>query len=654
MITDDLYAQALAAIDARQWDVCQQLLRQLLHHEPLHAQGLLLTGRVLRVQGGSAQAVELYQRLLGSQPDHADALCQLAAAQQDLGQTDQSLQTYDRLIRLHPRHAEGLTALGALLAQQGRVEQAIKWLQQAVEVQPDLAQARHNLGVGLGVVGRLHDARLQIEAAIRLQPDYVQAHYNLGNILNRLGLHDAAIASFRRALSLRPDYFEAMTNLGLALQQTEAVDEAVALLRQAARLRPQSAEAFSNLGLALPQAGRPGEAFVLLRHAARLGPNYAPALSNLGKASFEIGRLDDAEQYFEQALRLQPQNAEIHANLGSLYQVMGRMEEALACFELALAIDPHCVSAHYNRGTTLLQTGDWRGGWAGFEYRFRVGKQSERAYSQPRWDGSPLAERTILLWVEQGLGDMIHFIRYAQLLKEQGATVILECPRRIAPLLGTCPGVDRIVSEGDVRPDFDTHLPLGSSPGLFNTLPETIPAAVPYLKADAARVECWRQRLGAKAGRRVGIAWQGNPKHAQDRWRSAPLEQFAPLAAVPGVELISLQQGLGTEQIGVLGSRFAVRQVVEGDLDGPDAAFVETAALVKCLDLVVTVDTALGHLAGALDVPVWLALSAVPDWRWRRQGERAAWYPSMRLFRQRELGQWSDVFQSMARELQSK
>jgi hypothetical protein len=372
----------------------------------------------------------------------------------------------------------------------------------------------------------------------------------------------------------------------------------------------------------------------------------------LGKVAFELGRFEEAEQSLEQALRLQPQNAEIHANLGSLLQARGRWDEALACFDLALDIDPNCVSAHFNRGMTFLQTGDWLHGWAGFEYRFRLDKQSQRAFLQPRWDCSPLAGRTILLWAEQGVGDMIHFIRYVRLLKEQGAVVILECPRRLAPLFSSYAGIDRIISEGDLRPDFDVHAPLGSVPGLLGATPETIPARTPYLTAEPSRVERWQQRLGASEALRVGIVWQGNPKHVQDRWRSAPLEQFAPLAAVSGVEWISLQQGPGTEQMDAPGRPFAIRRMAEGDLDGPDGAFLDTAALIKCLDLVVTVDTALAHLAGALDVPVWLALSALPDWRWGRQGQQTAWYPCMRLFRQRELGQWSDVFEQMAGELQ--
>ncbi len=608
-------------------------------------------GRVLRQQGRAVEAVELYRRLLQSQPGHADALCQLAAAFKELRHADQALETYRQLIRLHPRHAEGLMALGTLLAEQGQLDQAVKWLQQAVEARPELAQARHNLGVGLGGLGHLDDARAQLEEALRLQPDYPEAHYNLGNILNRMGLHEEAIASFRRALKIRPDYFEALTNWGLALQQAQRVDEAAAVLRRAARLKPQSAEAFNNLGLALQQTGRLGEAVVLLRHAVRLNPGYAPALCNLGKASFELGRFCEAEQYLEQALRLQPQNAEIHANLGSLLQAQGRWDEALACLDLALEIDPACVSAHYNRGMTLLQTGDWPRGWAEFEYRFRLNKQSERVFLRPRWDGSPLANRTILVWVEQGVGDMIQFLRYARVLKEQGATVILECPQRLAPLFSSCAGIDRIISEGDLRPDFDVHAPLGSLPGLLGTTPETIPAGIPSLTAEPSRVERWRQRLGVKGTLRVGIVWQGNPQHAQDRWRSAPLEQFAPLAAVPGVELISLQQGHGTEQLNAPGRPFAVRRMAEGDLDGPDAAFLDTAALVKCLDLVATVDTALAHLAGSLDVPVWLALSALPDWRWGRQGQRTAWYPSVRLFRQQDLGKWSPVFEQMAGEL---
>jgi hypothetical protein len=314
---------------------------------------------------------------------------------------------------------------------------------------------------------------------------------------------------------------------------------------------------------------------------------------------------------------------------------------------------PESRSARYNRGLTLLQAGQWQQGLQDYEYRWGRKSMPERRFDRPRWDGSSLEGKTVLVWSEQGLGDTIQFVRFAPLFQEKGARAVLECPGFMIPLLSTCAGIDLFVAEGQALPPFDVQVPLMSLPGLLGVTPERLPGRAPYLSADSARVEAWRQRLPQEGKFRVGIVWQGNPRFQWDRWRSAPLEAFAPLARVEGVELVSLQKGPRLEQVDALRGRFAVKRP-EGELDGEGGAFLDTAALLKCLDLVVCVDTAAGHLVGALGVPVWLVLSAVADWPWLRQGEDTVWYPSMRLFWQRVLGEWDDVFARMAAELSAQ
>jgi Flp pilus assembly protein TadD len=508
--------------------------------------------------------------------------------------------------------------LGIALAGQGKAEEALAIFRQATQARPDVAQAHHNLGVALAQGSKPTEAADSLRQAIRLQPGYAEAQYNLGAVLGTLGQRDEAIAAYREAVRLRPDY----------------------------------GEAYNNLGLALPEAGKPEEAVVLLRQAVRLRPQAAEGPNNLGLALAELGRFAEAEAAYHEALRLNPRYAEAHANLGNAYKEQGRTQEALACYGLALALAPDAASARYNRSLALLQAGDYERGWAEYEWRWKRPTMPPRHAHKPRWDGKPLEGRTILLWCEQGLGDAIQFVRYAPLVKARGGSVVLECPPPLRPLFQACAGVDRLVAEGESLPDCDVQAPLLSLPGLLGTTLETVPAAVPYLAAEEARVEQWGRLLRQLPGFKVGIVWQGNPRFPWDRYRSFPLDCLAPpLAAVDGVRLVSLQKGPGVEQLNRLARRFDVAVLPEElDAAGP---FQDTAAVMKGLDLVVTCDTAAAHLAGALGVPAWVALAAVADWRWLQKRADTPWYPTLRLFGQKELGNWAGVFQEMAAALES-
>ena len=294
--------------------------------------------------------------------------------------------------------------------------------------------------------------------------------------------------------------------------------------------------------------------------------------------------------------------------------------------------------------------GRFEQGWPGYEWRWKCKEfGSLPPFHPPLWDGSPLDGRTILVHAEQGLGDTLQFIRYAPLVHQRGGRVILVCQPPLIGLLTRSPGVERLVAQGEALPDYDVHVPLMSLPGLLGTTLESVPADVPYLDAEPQLVEAWRHRLGSYPGFKVGIVWQGNPKFRLDRRRSIPLAQFAPLARVPGVHLFSLQKGPGAEQLAAVTDRFPVT-----DLGRRLDDFMDTAAVLKNLDLVISVDTAIAHLAGALGIPVWVALPFVPDWRWLMDREDSPWYPTMRLFRQARPGQWEDVFQRIAEALQRR
>jgi tetratricopeptide (TPR) repeat protein len=594
----------------------EQLYRQLLHAQPDHADAWQLLGAALQGQGRPADAVPAFQRAIQVRPESADAHAGLGRALAEQGRPDQAAAHFRHALRLRPDHAEALTGLGIALAGQGQLPEALAHLQQAAQVRPDYPPAWHNLGVALAQAGRAEEAVRNLEAALRLNPEYPEACYNLGNVLKGLRRRDEAIAQYRRALALRPSYAEAYNNLGLTLTEAGQPEEAVVILEQAVRLRPEAVEGHNNLGLA-----------------------YA-----------ELGRWAEAEAAYREALRRNPGYPEAHGNLGNSYKEQGRLEEALACYQVALWLTPDSASTHYNRALAWLQQGDYAQGWPAYEWRWKRPSMPPRPFRQPRWDGTPLDGRTILLYCEQGLGDVLQFVRYAALVQEKGGQVVLECPGFLMPLLSSCPGVDQLVAEGAALPAFDVQAPLLSLPGLLGTTLATVPATVPYLTAPPERVERWAQELTPVQSFKVGIVWQGNPHHPWDRHRSVPLACFAPLAEVQGVRLFSLQKGPGVEQLQSLAGRFPVTELAP-ELDEEGGAFLDTTAIMKHLDLVVTSDTAAAHLAGALGVPVWLAVSQIADWRWLRGRGDTPWYPTLRLFWQRKLGDWAAVFEEMAAEL---
>jgi Tfp pilus assembly protein PilF len=447
----------------------------------------------------------------------------------------------------------------------------------------------------------------------------------------------SAESLYRQVLQAEPGHAAAHFHLGRLLKARGRLDEAAACYQESLRFNPTSAAAHNNLGDAFTELGRLEEASAALREAIHLKADFPEAHNNLGIVLARQGRLEEAEVRHRESLRLNPTSAAAHNNLGNVLREQGRFEEGLVCLAEAIRLRPDYAEARRNRGMTWLLLGEWARGWPEYEWRRGCKDYPPPPPQLPPWDGSPLGGRTILLRAEQGLGDTLHFIRYAPLVKERGGRVVLECQAPLTRLLAGCKGVDRILTASSGEPNgADTYAPLMSLPGLFGTTPSTVPAQVPYLVTDSARTAAWRRELAPLGGFKIGIVWQGNPNYAGDRWRSVPLEQFLPLASVPGVRLVSLQKVVGREQL----------PLASGPIDlGPRLAdFTDTAAVMESLNLVIAVDTVVAHLAGALGVPVWLALPWPPEWRWLLGREDSPWYPTMRLFRQRARGDWPDVF----------
>jgi tetratricopeptide (TPR) repeat protein len=495
------------------------------------------------------------------------------------GQWQQAEQLYQQILQMDPNQVDALHLLGLIAGQTGRDNLAVDYLTAALCLKPGFAEAHNNLGTVFNLQGKLPEAVASFRQAVRFKPDYAEAHNNLGIALQAQGKLAEGVSSLQEAVRFKPDHAVAHHNLGLALQTQGRLEEAVASYQQALRLKPDYAKAHSNLGVALQEQGRLEEAVASCQQALRLKPDYAEAHSNLGLALQEQGRLEEAVASYQQALRLKPDFAKAHNNLGVALLEHGRPEEAVASCQQALRLKPDYAEAHLNLAWIWLVRGDFERGWPEYEWRWKCEGLSAPAFRQPLWDGADLRGRTVLLYAEQGLGDTLQFIRYARLVKVGGATVLVSCQEPLVRLLGTCAGIDRLGSFGARMSPFDVQAPLLSLPRILGTTLDTVPVAAPYLHADPALVERWRAELGGKPGFKVGIGWQGNPRHAADRRRSMPLAFFRPLAEIRGVRLFSLQKGPGVEQLRGPDGPFPAE-----DLGARLDDWTDTAAVMKCLD----------------------------------------------------------------------
>ena len=592
------------------------------------------------------EAEAMYQEILQAQPNHADALHLLGVLAQQRGRPGEAVERIRQALALNDQDAAYHSNLGIALRALGRSEEAVSHLQQAVKLNPGHAAAHKNLGVALNELGRLEEAATHLEQAHELMPGDAGALEE-----PRPGTHEAtplcrggpALRGSAGAAGQRP---RGQQQPGAALKELGRLEESIAHYRRAVELRPDFADGHNNLGIALSAQKQHAAALAAFDDALKLRPDFADALHNRAVALGDLDRFEEALAAFETALRHRPQDPETHNALGAALQARGRVADALQCFERVLELDPQHVWGHFNRGQIWLLQGDYPRGWPEYEWRWRRPEAKPRPFTQPEWDGSPRPEQTILLHAEQGLGDTLQFCRYAAAVKQRLGRVILECQPPLVKLLASCPGIDQFVPKGNLLPEFHVHAPLMSLPRILGTMP----AAVPYLFADAELVEQWRRRLAEFGGLKIGINWQGNPGYNRDRQRSLPLAAFAPLAKVPGVTLFSLQKGPGQDQ-----QRSAAVPVVDlGEIDEAAGAFMDSAAIMKNLDLVITSDTAIPHLAGALGVPAWLAVPFTPDWRWLLHGDDSPWYPTLRLFRQAKPGDWEDVFARMARQLEQQ
>lgn len=517
------------------------------------------------------------------------------------------------VLEAEPGHFEALRMLAMLRFRQGRADAAEALLRRALAQRPDDAAALANLGTAMQAQGRHEEALACYERALASGPGDAGTHFNRGNALRALDRHEAALGCYEDALAIAPDFAQAWNNRGLVLHALKRHAEAVESYRRALDVRP----------------------------------GFAAALNNLGSAQAELGNPEEALRAYMDALALEPGYVDALINQGNTLRQLGRHEAALTSYRQVVALQPEHADAHYNEGLLLLLLGRLRDGWQRYEWRWRVRDFSSirQRFVQPLWlGGQPLAGRTILLHAEQGFGDTLQFCRYAARVKALGARVLLQVQPELKDLLTGLAGVDQLLAAGEPLPGFDCQCPLLSLPLALGTELDDIPAHAAYLHAPPDKTAHWRDRLRGLPGPRVGVVWSGNRLHANDANRSIALRTVVE-GLGGGIRLIALQNEVRREDRPMLD---AAEILFVGD---ELRDFSDTAALVANLDLVISVDTAVAHLAGALGKPVWVLLHAVQDWRWLLEREDSPWYPSARLFRQPARNDWDGVFRRVRTEL---
>jgi tetratricopeptide (TPR) repeat protein len=615
---------------------------------PLFAQGL-----ALHQAGRLAEAARIYAQILSAAPDHFDSQQLLGVIFLQCGHPNDALRHIDAALKINPDNVHVLSNRGAALKELGRLDEALATYDRALALRPDYAEAHSNRGSVLHDLRRHDDALASYDRALALRTDYADALCNRAAALHELRRHEAALESCDRAIALQPDYAEAHSNRGNTLGALSRFDEALASCDRALALRPTFAEAYCNRGNILCEINRSDEALANYDRAIALRPAFAEAYSNRGNALHELRRFEDALVSYDRALALRPDSAEAHLNRGNALKELRQFDEALASYRRAQELRPDLADAHFSEALCRLLIGDFAAGWEKQEWRWQTSQLSaaKRNFRQPQWTGADdIAGKTILLHAEQGFGDTLQFCRYVPSVAERAARVILEVQKPLYELTRTLPA--QIIWRGQELPDFDLHCPLLSLPLAFGTRLETIPARTPYLSAPDSAVAAWRDRLGERRPR-IGVVWAGDPRkklpgaNRIDRQRSLQFDQLAPVLQVGGCEFYSLQKG--DDAVAQLRNSRLHDRVIDWTADFHD--FSDTAAFIENLDLVIAVDTAVAHLAGALGKPLWLINRHNTCWRWLLGRDDSPWYPTVRQFRQDATRQWEPVVSRIAATL---
>ena len=681
---DDLevkYALGVLALQTNRYGLGAELLSTVVGASETAA-GRVYLGNALAGLSRSAEALESYERAIALDPGYAPAHINLGHALRWAGRRSEALASYDRATDIDPGFHEALLGRAEVLRELNELARALETYDRAIEARPDDSRT-HLARAGLLVDMRDWQAALSgVERALLLGSDTPEAHTTRGLAHAGLGQRESALESFGRAIAQKPDYPPAHINRAVMLRQMQRFEEAFEAQATALTLEPNNFAALANRTALLLDMARFQDALVTCEQATACWPDReSELLCHRAAALLGLNRYEEARLAYERAVASHPDDAQARLGRAAVLQALQRQQEALEECDRAVALAPRLADAHFGRGNVLtelmrieealeshrtactldpdngkisfalgclhLLKGEYELGWERYDRRPKLKNILRlRQLSQAWWTGAEdLSGKSLFLYTDQGLGDAIQFSRFAKLAESRGARVIMAVQARLRGLMSSLSPTIQIVGEEQTPDHFDLHCPLSSLARAFHTTPETIPATVPYLSAEPHRVEYWKQRIG-EHGHKIGICWQGM-QSAGGSGRSFPLADLEAVGAIPGVRLVSLQKRDGLEQLATLPRGMSVEDL------GPDYAetFLDSAAVMECLDLVISCDTAIAHLAGALGRPAWVALKRVPDWRWMLDRNDSAWYPTLRLFRQATIGSWREVFAAMHREL---
>lgn len=595
-------------------------------------------------RGNLTRARSLYRRILNREPGNAEAWHQLGVVAAEAGDRAAAAALMGRAIQLGGPKPSWCSSLGRVLASLGRSREAVACFRQALAGDPLNAAISLDLGKALAAADQCANSILALTQAVELDPSNPESWFHLGYAHYRSGEGDAAVTvageCYERALELNPQHAETHFRLGVIRMVRQRGAEAIPCFRRAIELDPSHAEAYNNLGLLEQADGRPEAAVERFEKAIGLrNGSYYAAEYNLARAFAALEKPVRASDAYAAAVAHCPEHTDARLGLAGTLMSLGRPEEAVTHLRAAIELCPDSVAAHLNLSVALLKLGQWAEGWPLYEWRLRRPGVEPRGFHQPRWTGSPLHGERVLLHSEQGFGDTLQFARYVPLVRQCGGIPILECQPPLVRLMRTLAGVEEVIAQGDPLPVFDCHAPLLSLPGIFGTTPDAVASAAPYLTADPGQSALWAKRLADTPPHlRVGLTWAGNPHNPYERTRSIPLEMFRSLSGLKEVSWFNLQKDAPPLP--------DFLPMIEECSD-----FAENAAAVMNLDLVISVDTAMAHLAGVLGRQVWTLLPYAADWRWLLERSDTPWYRSMRLFRQPRLGDWESVLANVREEL---
>lgn len=591
------------------------------------------------------KAKKIYDIILGKDPLNYDALNLSGVILLQLNDPTGAISLIERAINVLPNQAMAHVNHGLALDKLEKLNLAIDCFDRAISLNPNFAEAYNNKGITLKKLNRFEEALSAYEQAISLKDNYAVAYSNLGNVLRELQRYEDALPYFKRAIDINSNYAEAYSNLGVTLCELGRFEEALLNHDRAISLVPSFAEAYTNRGITLEKLNRFNEALASHNMAIDIRPDYADAFANKGVVLAVMGSYDEAINSYRHALEIMPTHIKSLSNLGVAYKETMKFDLAMESYNHAIQLNENYADAFWNKSLLLLLLGDYANGWALYEWRWKRNEfaQYRRKFSKPLWIGEPsIVGKSIFLYSEQGLGDTIQFCRYAKLLQNLGAKVFLEVPSQLFRLLKSLDGVEQLIESGNVLPNYDFYCPLLSLPLALSKTYKSIPKTRKYIHAEKGKLSIWSEILGEKKQLRVGLVWSGNSSHANDQKRSLLLNDF--MQYLPsGVDYVSLQKEVRLYDIDTLKLN-QIRHFGDQIVD-----FSDTAALCELMDLVVSVDTSVAHLSGAMGKDTFVLLPYIPDWRWLLTRNDSPWYSTIRLFRQNSDRKWAPVLQEVAK-----